>query len=194
MAHADFVHLRVHTAFSLLEGAIKVENLVKTCGDLAMPAVAMTDTSNLFGALEFSTACAGDGIQPIIGCQLLADFSAEAERDPLKPHNGNGDGHNANELDQIVLLVQDEAGYLNLLSLVSKAHLESDAGSDPHVTLRDLEAHNKGLIALTGGVNGGVGRLLVHGQYEAAEELLETLSGMYGGRLYVELQRHGPRR
>ncbi len=191
MAHADFVHLRVHTAFSLLEGAIKVKDLVKTCGDLAMPAVAMTDTSNLFGALEFSLACAGDGIQPIIGCQLLADFSAEAAGDPLKSHNGNGDGHNADVLDQIVLLVQGEAGYLNLLSLVSKAHLETDAGSDPHVTLRDLEAHSEGLIALTGGVNGGVGRLLVHGQYEAAEELLDTLSRMYGGRLYVELQRHG---
>ncbi len=191
MAHADFVHLRVHTAFSLLEGAIKVKDLVETCGGLSMPAVAMTDTSNLFGALEFSQACAGDGIQPIIGCQLLADFSAEAESDPLRPHNGNGDGHNVNELDQIVLLVQDEAGYLNLLSLVSKAHLETDAGSDPHVTLQDLEIHNEGLIALTGGVNGGVGRLLVHGQYEAAEELLETLSRMYGGRLYVELQRHG---
>ncbi len=185
MAHADFVHLRVHTAYSLLEGALRIDELAALCCDAAMPAVAITDTNNLFGALEFSTACAAAGVQPIIGCQLgIAVESPGGQRSQRGANDEPGD-------DSIVLLVQDEAGYRNLLKLVSKAYLDPASGDGPRVSLDALAAHADGLIALTGGPQGPLGRLLANGQGSAAEELLSRLAGAFPGRLYVELQRHG---
>ncbi len=180
-AHADFVHLRIHSAFSLSEGAIKLKQLVKLCDKMAMPAVAITDTGNLFGALEFSTSCADAGIQPIIGCQLAVrrDDGAPA-RDGRRP-----------DPDPVVLLCQSEAGYLNLLALVSKAYLETEAGETPQVSLDDLESRAEGLILLTGGAAGPVGRLLGEGQGDKAELVLVRLARAFAGRTYVELQRHG---
>jgi len=110
MPIADFVHLRVHSAYSLSEGAIKVKQLVKLCQTNGMPAVAITDTGNLFGALEFSVACAEAGIQPIIGVQL------HVRRDDDAPRAAAG---RKPEPDQLVLLVQNREGYANLLQLVS---------------------------------------------------------------------------
>src|SRR5580700_1061196 len=110
MPLADFIHLRVHTAYSLSAGAIKVKELTGLCKANKMPAVAISDSGNLFGALEFSTACAEAGIQPIIGCEIaLAGQEA-------------GEGQRAlRALDRVVLLVQNQTGYRNLLSLVSKS-------------------------------------------------------------------------
>ncbi len=180
-SHADFVHLRVHTAYSLAEGAIKLKQLIKLCETMEMPAVGITDTGNLFGALEFSTSCADAGIQPVIGVQLAIrrDDGAPA-RDGRKP-----------EPDPLVLLCQTEAGYLNLLKLVSKAFLKTDAGETPQVTLYDLETHADGLIVLTGGPAGPVGRLLADGQADKAEIVLARLARAFPGRTYVELMRHG---
>src|SRR5436305_5456779 len=149
-----------------------------------MPAVAITDTGNLFGALEFATACAEAGIQPIIGCEIA-----------LAPNGGarNGrapNGHMA-EPDRIVLLVQSEAGYRNLMALVSRAYLDGEAGAEPAVALADLAAANDGLLCLAGGAAGPVGRLLAEGQTEAAEAALAALKTIFPGRLYIELQRHG---
>ena len=188
MSHADFVHLRVHTAYSLLEGAIKVDDLVKQCQGMHMPAVAMTDTGNMFGALEFSKTCAAKGIQPIVGCQLgLTPYrSGDIENAML---SGNGAIHQIVP-DQIVLLAQNQEGYDNVLKLVSEFHLSPDGGDDPRISLEFLEHHSKGLIALTGGPLGGVGRLLAESQDDAAEELLLRLKKSFEGRLYVELQRH----
>src|SRR5256885_4230450 len=119
MPLADFVHLRVHTAYSLSAGAIKVKELVGLCRGEAMPAVAITDTGNLFGALEFAIACAEAGVQPIIGCEIgLAP--PEAGEGARSLRNGNGVGA---DLDRIVLLVQSEAGYRNLMALVSRSFL-----------------------------------------------------------------------
>src|ERR1700692_2346506 len=115
MPLADFIHLRVHTAYSLSAGAIKVKELVGLCKANKMPAVAITDSGNLFGALEFATACAEAGIQPIIGCGV-ARARQEGGETPRIPR----------ELDRIVLLVQSEAGYRNLLALVSKSFLDGD--------------------------------------------------------------------
>jgi len=180
MAHAGFVHLRTHSAYSLLEGALKLDELVLLCAKHAMPAVAVTDTSNLFGALEFALAAAKAGVQPVIGCQL--GLAAEAPSTP---------GGVQAAPDPLVLLVQSEIGYKNLMILTSKAHLESEHGEAPQIALDDLEAHNEGLIALTGGPAGPVGRRLLQGQDPAAEEMLRTLVRLFPGRLYIELLRHG---
>ncbi|CAA7613783.1 DNA polymerase III subunit alpha [Magnetospirillum sp. SS-4] len=179
-AHADFVHLRVHTAYSLSEGAIKLKQLVKLCEKMAMPAVAICDTGNLFGALEFSVSCADAGIQPIIGVQLaIRREDGPPSKDGRKP-----------EPDWLVLLAQTEAGYLNLLKLVSKAFLETESGETPQVTLHDLETRSDGLIVLTGGPRGPVGRLLADGQADKAEIVLVRLAQAFPGRAYVELMRH----
>ncbi len=182
MPHAGFVHLRVHSAYSLLEGAIKIGDLVEICRRQAMPAVAVTDSGNLFGALEFSLAASGAGVQPIVGCQLA--ISREDEQ-PL----GGPAGRPAP--DSIVLLVQDEAGYRNLMRLVSKAFLDTPSGEVAQVAFADLEAMSGGLIALTGGPSGVVGRSLLEGQDEAAEAGLAALAQIFPGRLYVEIMRHG---
>jgi len=192
MAYADFVHLRLHTAYSLLEGAIKVKDLVTQCVGMNMPAVAITDTGNLFGALEFSKACAEAGLQPIIGCQLgVAAFQPEGAADQkMKAQNGNGNSYHPDP-DQIVLLAQNEEGYANLLQLVSEYHLHPDESGLNQVTLDQLEKYGEGLIAFTGGPLGGVGRLLGEGQRPRAEQLLNQLKDIFPNRLYVELMRHG---
>ena len=180
MPHADFVHLRVHSAYSLSEGAIKVKELAKLCESHAMPAVAVTDKGNLFGALEVSQTLWEAGVQPIIGCQVqIAREDAEAR------------GSFQAESDEILLLVQNEAGYRNLTKLVSLAYLESDAASGPQVALEDLERHGAGLIALVGGPESAVGRLLGDGQVPKAEDALVMYERLFQNRLYVEVMRHG---
>ena len=145
MPVADFVHLRVHSAYSLLQGAIQISALAALCRDNEMPAVAVTDTNNLFGAIEFSSQAAESGVQPIIGCQLSI--------------GADGDG-------TLAVLVQNEAGYRNLLRLLAAAYLEGDG--DPRVSVDDLVAHGDGLILLTGGAEGLLGRLLDVGSMDAA--------------------------
>ncbi len=138
MPLADFVHLRTHTAYSLSAGAIKIDELVQLCRAEAMPAVAITDSGNLFGALEFATACAEAGIQPIIGVEIAL---APEAKNGAKNGNGersqrlaNGNGNGA-EPDRIVLLVQSEVGYRNLMRLTSHAFLDGEAGAEPALTL-----------------------------------------------------------
>ncbi|MGQ0664334.1 MAG: DNA polymerase III subunit alpha [Pseudomonadota bacterium] len=180
MPHADFVHLRVHSAYSLSEGAIKVKELVELCRRERMPAVAIADTCNLFGALEFSLAAAAAGVQPIIGCQLAIRRAEARERN----------GH-AKPPDALVLIAQNETGYANLIGLVSKAFLDTESGERAQVALPLVGAHADGLIALTGGPAGAVGRWLADGQDAAAEAMLATLAAAFPGRLYVEIARHG---
>ena len=149
MALASFVHLRVHSAYSLSEGALRIAEIVERCRAFTMPAVAVTDTSNLFGAPEFSNAAATAGIQPIIGCQL----SVAREDDEGRPGNGARFGSRLRP-DKLVLLVQNERGYRNLLKLVSLAYLGSDDVDEPQVGFGDLERYGDGLILLTGGPDG----------------------------------------
>jgi DNA polymerase-3 subunit alpha len=178
MPHADFVHLRVHTPFSLSEGALRIADLVRLCLAEGMPAVAMTDNGNLFGAMEFSAACAEAGVQPIIGCALaVAD---EAEPGARRPDPA-----------RIVLLAQDERGYAHLMKLVSASYLETAPGEPPHVGWPRLAAMSEGLIAFTGGPGGPIDRPLAAGQSALAEQALARLRRAFPGRLYVELQRHG---
>ena len=187
MSFSDFVHLRVHSGYSLLEGALKIDELVKLAKNDKMPALAITDTGNLFGALEFSKKCAAEGVQPIIGVQmdvtpLILDNNQQSK---------NGSKTNSyGEPDQIVLLAKNNQGYSNILSLVSKYHLDPDGGLDPRISIDDLDKHQSGIIALTGGCKGGIGKLLANDQYEDAEKLLLRLGKIFSENLYLEIQRH----
>ncbi len=183
MEHADFVHLRVHTAYSLSEGALKIDDLVALCADQRMPALAITDTNNLFGALEFAVKTRAAGVQPIIGCLLSIRPSEMRTAHALSPRRPQTE-------EQLLLLAQTEAGYRNLVLLATKAFLESGTGA-PQVSMGDVEARAEGLIALTGGVSGSVGRLLADGQVQRARGALQRLRAAFPGRLYVELTRHG---
>ncbi len=181
MSREPFIHLRVHTAYSLAEGALRIPDLIDLCRRRRMPAVAVTDSANLFGALEFSMAAAKAGIQPLIGCLLpiaaedASPVNAILRQDP----------------NRLLVLVQNETGYLNLMHLVSKAYLEAEADVAPILSLQDLAGRSDGLIALTGSLDSATGRLLAEGQEPKARERIESLSGLFAGRLYVELQRHG---
>ncbi|MDU9004950.1 DNA polymerase III subunit alpha [Sedimentitalea todarodis] len=172
-----FIHLRVHTEYSLLEGAVRLKKLAGMCKANDMPAVAVTDTNNMFSALEFSVAASGEGLQPIIGCQIdlsyLVAQPGEKPRDPAP----------------IVLLAQSEGGYENLMKLNSCLYLDK-GGQLPQITPEELESHAEGLICLTGGPGGPVGMLLQAGQRPAAEALLGRMARAFPDRLYVELQRH----
>ncbi len=180
MPHADFIHLRVHSAYSLSEGALKLGDLVKLCKTHGMPAVAVTDTGNLFGALEFASYAADGGIQPIAGCLIGVRREDGERRIGAVPAP-----------DRLALIVQSEAGWKNLIKLVSKAFMETPTGEIPRIGLPDLEGRTEGLIALTAGPAGAVGRLLANGQAPAARAALEKLAQLFPGRLYVELMRHG---
>ena len=183
MPLADFVHLRVHTAYSLSAGAIRIKELASLCKTERMPAVAITDTGNLFGALEFAATCAAAGVQPIIGCEIAIERGDTEGSSRL--------GRALSEPDRIVLLVQNEAGYRNLLRLVSKSYLAGEAPSEPSITRCDLAGASEGLLCLAGGSKGPVGRLLAEGQAEAADAVLSALAAAFPSRLYVELTRHG---
>jgi DNA polymerase-3 subunit alpha len=178
--HAGFVHLRVHSAFSLSEGAIRVKELAELCRDQAMPAVAVTDTGNLFGVMEFGHACAEAGVQPIVGCLL-----------GLRRPDPTPGGSHALSCDRLLLLVQNEAGYRNLIKLVSLAYLGTQGAEPAQVPFEALAEHADGLIALVGAPDSPVGRLLSLGQMEAADTSLTGLARLFPGRLYVEVMRHG---
>ena len=181
MPHASFVHLRVHSAYSLSEGALRIKDIVSLCKRFGMPAVALTDTDNLFGAIEFSTYCSDAGIQPIIGSAIAVRVV-----EPVK-----GESSRRRLPDRMVFLAQTQKGYDNLIKLASLSYMESPPGEPPQVGLEDLVKHGEGLIVLSGGPLGPVGRLLQDGQADAAEALLLRLADIFPGRFYIELQRHG---
>jgi DNA polymerase-3 subunit alpha len=179
-----FVHLHVHSAFSLREGALGIETLVKHAKADAMPALAITDSNNLFGALEFSEKCAKSGVQPLIGAQITVDFGDAP---------GGGQSRMAEQRFSrapIVLLAKDERGYRNLMRIASDVWLAPKDGDEPHVAF-DALADAEGLIALTGGPSGAIDRLLRADMSDLARARLTRLESLFGDRLYVELQRHG---
>jgi len=180
-----FVHLRVHTAYSLLEGALKLEKLAKLAKSDGMVALAVTDTNNLFAALEFSEKLASIGIQPIIGCTLEIDFGGLFV--------AGGETHSAS-ISRIALIVKDAAGYANLMALSSSAYLDAPASADPHIGIEALTRHADGLICLTGGPDGPIDKALADSQGSHAETVLTCLKSTFGDRLYVEVQRHGEER
>lgn len=184
-----FIHLRAHTAYSLLEGALRIKNLKNLLKDYKMPAFAMTDTGNLFGALEFSLSLMEEGIQPIIGCQIKiksdVDVGNHATKGTLQPKKSF--------YDTLILLVKTEVGYKNLLKLVSLSFLEKNPEEPPHISFDDLETHHRteGLIALTAGVTGGIGRHLLKNEIQEAQAYLKKLQNLFPAHLYIEIMRHG---
>jgi DNA polymerase III subunit alpha len=174
-----FVHLRVRSAYSLLEGAIKADALAALAKAAGMPAVGLTDRANLFGALEFSVVTSQAGVQPIVGCAL--------------PVSGLGGGPPERwaRTPTIVLLAQNATGYRNLCELSSAAFLETEASDAPHVAWETVAAHAEGLIALSGGVDGPVDPLFAAGRTAEGRAALEALAAVFEDRFYVELQRHG---
>ena len=180
-----FVHLHVHSSFSLREGALTIAKLAKLALADRMPALAITDTNNLFGALEFSEKLAREGLQPIIGLQLTVDFgdgvALGGRFDPARAGRGS-----------VVLIGADQEGYSNLMRLASRAYLDPQPGDPPHLLLSRLSDAAGGLIALTGGPSGPIDRALALERPEAAAQRLGRLVDLFGAdRLYVELQRHG---
>ncbi|WP_298854269.1 DNA polymerase III subunit alpha [uncultured Ruegeria sp.] len=176
-SHPRFIHLRVHTEYSLLEGAVRLKKLPGLCEKMEMPAVAVTDTNSMFSALEFSVTASGAGVQPIMGCQVdLTYVQAQPGEKPKAPA-------------PLLLLAQSEVGYENLMKLSSCLYVDK-GGQLPQVTLNELAERSDGLICLSGGPDGPVGLLLQQGQRPAAEVLVDRLAAMFPDRLYIELQRH----
>src|SRR3712207_2877392 len=171
-APPSFVHLHAHSSYSLSEGAVKADKLAVLARDAGMPAVALTDTANLFGALEFSQSCASKGVQPIMGCQLWLG------REHLEGRGGAGGGDpERNAPDPVVALAMHAQGLDNLQRLSSRGFLGSDPSGRPCVKLDTLREHAAGLFLLTGGTLGPVSRLLSEGRREAAAGLVAALRG-----------------
>ena len=184
MDSVGFIHLRVRSSFSLCESMIKIPDLIKYCSEMSMPAVALTDVNNLFGAVSFSKTAASAGIQPIIGCLLGISPLPSITPSSSVPH--------VQEPTPLLLLAKDSDGLSNLMALISAAYLNpQEPNQPPQVALAAFAERNSGLIALTGGPMGPVGRLLAAGQHKQAEEMLCMLKDLFADRLYIELMRHG---
>jgi DNA polymerase-3 subunit alpha len=178
-AEPAFVHLHVHSSYSLLEGALTIARLAELAKKDRQPALALTDTDNMFGALEFSEKLANSGIQPIVGCAMAVDFGDVENRST--EHNW----------PRLVLLAANENGYRRLMRLCSRAYLESGAQERPHIKISWLDETVDGLIALSGGPNGPLDGAFVAGQHPVALSRCQLLQRLFGDRLYIELQRHG---
>jgi DNA polymerase-3 subunit alpha len=184
-----FVHLKVHSAYSLLEGALQIASLAKLAAAQRMPAIALTDSNNMFGVLEFSDKIAAAGIQPIAGCALQTDFGDGHGSGPARSVGAPDTG--AKPAGPLALLCRNEAGYANLMKLDSACFLKPADHEPPHVKIADIAAHSAGLICLTGGPDGPIDSAIRAGQGPLARQRLERLAAMFPGTLYVELQRHG---
>lgn len=167
---APFIHLCVHTAYSLCEGALQVPALISQCESMNMPAVAVTDTNNLFGALEFSIKSYEHGIQPIIGCQLNVCYSEEKEH--------------------VRVYAKNEDGYYNLMQLVTAAHLEPVNDKFPGISMETLAKFSKEIILLSGGSRGTFNRLLLSQKKDEAVQYVKSMKSLLNDRFYIEIQRH----
>ena len=163
-----FIHLRVHTAYSLCEGAVKIPNLIHTCEENNIPAVAITDTNNMFGAFEFATKCSSSGIQPIMG--LTVDLKLEGF------------------ISKIVLLAKNEQGYKNLMKLMTCYYIENKE-LIRSISLDNLKKYSEGLIILSGGANGPAGQLFLNGNKETSAGFLSNLNTIFKNNFYIEISR-----
>ena len=177
-----FVHLHTHSAYSLLKGSIKIQKLLDLAKADHQPALALTDTDNMFGALEFSDKLAGYGIQPIIGCEIAVDFG---DQDPSARNALNA------VPARMVFLAARERGYRSLMKLNSRAFLETPIHQTPHIKFEWLLEEAEDLIALTGGPEGPIALAIHADQAALAATRCDRLASLFGDRLYIELQRHG---
>ncbi len=178
--HSPFVHLHVHTEYSLLDGAIRISQMLKKSRDLGMDAVAITDHGNMFGAVQFYVQAAKAGIKPIIGCELYVAPRDRRDRSP-----SSDGGPNAYHL---LLLVINEEGYRNLSRLVTLGHLEGFY-YHPRVDMELLRRHNAGLIAFSGCLKGAIPYFIMTGRIETARERAQELASVFDDdRFYLEVQ------
>jgi DNA polymerase-3 subunit alpha len=170
----EFVHLRLHTEYSLVDGLVRVPALMKQCVADGMPAVAITDACNFYGLIKAYKAAASQGLKLIVG----ADFRVVDPRDPEKSH-------------VICLLAMDETGYHNLTLLISRGYREGQHHGRPFLAREWISEHRQGLIALSGGREGDIGKQLLGGHTETAEALALEWMAEFPDRFYIELQRTG---
>ena len=180
MPHAEFVHLHLHTEYSLLDGAIKIDRLVKKAREFRMPAVAMTDHGNMFGAVEFYEKARKAGVKPILGCET---YVAPGDRRDKESRASFAD------TNHLILLAMNKRGYQNLVKLVSIAYLEGFYYK-PRVDRDLLKEYNEGLIALSACLGGVVAQHILNGNRDKAYEEAEKLTAIFPDRFYVELQRN----
>lgn len=184
MTEPKFIHLRVHTAFSLSEGAMKIKPLLAKAKEMGFPALAITDTANMFGVKEFSAVAPKEGVKPIVGCQF---YIRNSDSDDVFKSKGR-----AVEPDKVVILVKNEIGYQNILRLMKISYLDKENYYEkPQLSLSDFEGCNDGLILLTGGFEGPIGRLILEGRKQEAEDFLVCLQKLFSGNLYMEISRIG---
>jgi DNA polymerase-3 subunit alpha len=181
--HSEFVHLHVHSEYSLLDGAARLEKLVQRAKDLHFPAIALTDHGNLFGAIDFYLAAQKAGVKPILGCEL---YVAPGSRKERGSHDGGYEGAN-----HLTVLVRNRAGYANLIKLVSKAYFEGFYYK-PRVDRELLAEHADGLVVLSGCLNSEVSRLLSQAEIGKATEIAGWYQEVFGRDYYfMEIQSHG---
>ena len=183
MAEADtFVHLHLHTEYSPLDGAVRIPDLMERAKKLGMPAVAMTDHGNMFGAIEFYQAAKKAGIKPIIGCEIYLAPGSMHDKSPT-PGRKNA--------SHLTLLASNETGYKNLMKLVSKAHLDGFYHK-PRVDKEVLQEFHEGMICLSGCLNGEINQFILHDQIDKARASLADFRDIYGDEnFYLELHDHG---
>ena len=170
----EFVHLRLHSEYSLVDGLVRIKPLAAKAADMAMPAVALTDFNNFFGLIKFYKASQAAGVKPIVGADLLV-LDEDGEGSPT----------------QLVLLAADQQGYQNLTNLISKAYQHGQRMGVPTIKRSWLPEFSQGLIALSGGRKGEIGVALISGRSADAEQLLLEYMGIFEDRFYLELQRTG---
>src|SRR5512143_1716131 len=184
MHHSDFVHLHLHTEYSLLDGAISLDKLIKKAKDLKMPAVAVTDHGNLFSALDFYLKASKSGIKPIIGCEIYVAPGSRFDKTAPAGQNEEASYH-------LILLARNRQGYKNLVKLVTAAYLEGFYYK-PRIDKDLLRAHSEGLIGLSACLGGEVPTLLLQGRYEDAKRIAREYEQILGREnYYLELQDNG---
>jgi len=169
---SKFVHLRVHTEFSLVDSVVRIGRLIQTTVSAGMASVALTDQSNMFALIKFYRAATGSGVKPLIGVDALIDTGAE-------------------RLSPVVLLAQNNEGYLNLSALVSRSYQEGQSANAAVIQFDWLKGRTSGLIALSGGRTGDIGQSLLAGNLPEAERRLQSWMALFPDRFYLELQRTG---
>ena len=180
----SFVHLHTHTHYSLLDGANRINDLAETAKAYDMPALAMTDHGNMFGAVEFYKTLKGVGVKPIIGCELYVAAGSRKERRPVRG------GDRSSQTTHFVVLAKNAIGYKNLMKLTSAGYLEGFYYK-PRIDMELLEKHSEGLIALSACAKGVVANHVVGGQMDKAREKVKKLREIFDGNFYLEVQDHG---
>ncbi|MFW5329253.1 DNA polymerase III subunit alpha [Hydrogenophaga sp. ZJX-1] len=179
-----FIHLRLHTEFSVVDGTNRIDDVVAAAAADGQPALAITDLSNLFGAVKFYKAARGEGVKPLLGAEVMLQGFTEETPNAMP-------GSHQPAAPRVILLVQDKQGYLNLSELLARAWTRSDGRGGALVQREWLEELNGGLLMLSGAQAGPVGQALIQGDANRAADVALKLAGLFTHRFYIELQRAG---